>query len=98
MKVYSTYILTNYTNTVLYTGVTNDLHRRVYEHKRGYDKHSFAHKYHCYKLVWFENFRNITDAIEAEKKIKGWTRVKKINLIKKTNPLFKDLNNDLSES
>jgi putative endonuclease len=91
MKIYSAYILTNHTNSVLYTGVTNDLKKRVYEHKQGENTNSFTKKYRCYKLVWFEYFKDVNDAIAAEKKIKGWTRDKKITLIKSLNPTFKDL-------
>jgi len=82
--------MTNHTNTVLHTGITNNLEKRVFQHKYQ-TKNSFTAKYHVYKLVWFEEFRNVTDAIAAEKKIKGWTRVKKIYLIKTINQNFEDL-------
>lgn len=85
------YIITNFTNTVLYTGVTNDLERRINEHTNGYSKNSFTQKYRLYKLIWFQEFKSPLEAIEAEKKIKGWRREKKLSLIKEHNPQFKDL-------
>lgn len=85
------YIVTNYKNTVFYIGITNNLERRIYEHKNGLFKNSFTKKYKLYKLVWFEEFPTPQQAIEAEKKLKGWTRKRKIALIKATNPNFRDL-------
>ncbi|MFC5271588.1 GIY-YIG nuclease family protein [Adhaeribacter terreus] len=81
------YILTNPNKTVLYTGVTNDLEIRLAQHyqNRG-DKSSFTGKYHCYKLLYFETFPGIEQAIAREKEIKGWTRAKKEALIASTNP------------
>jgi putative endonuclease len=73
--MFYTYIITNYINTVLYVGVTNNLKRRVREHQRGSDKNSFSSRYKLYKLIWFEEFNNPLEAIVAEKRIKGWTRV-----------------------
>jgi putative endonuclease len=72
------YIVTNPTKTALYTGVTNDLSRRIGEHKenRGNSK-TFAGKYYCYNLVYFEHFSHIHYAIEREKEIKKWRREKK---------------------
>ncbi len=90
MKAYYVYILTNKYNKVLYIGVTNDLQRRVYEHKRGTIE-GFTKKYNLTKLVYFEEFTNINDAIAAEKKLKGWLRLKKIALIESKNPDWKDL-------
>ena len=90
-KSWFVYIITNYKNTVLYTGVTNDLIRRIWEHKTGIIKNSFSKKYRLYKLIWFEEFNTPQEAIEAEKKIKGWRREKKISLIKEKNPNFQDL-------
>lgn len=82
-----TYILTNYSKKVLYTGVTNDLERRLYEHYFGIDqKESFTGKYKCYYLVWFERHQYVNHAIEREKEIKGWLRDKKIKLIGVENP------------
>ncbi|MBM2820411.1 MAG: excinuclease subunit [Candidatus Berkelbacteria bacterium] len=88
-KKYYVYIATNKSNT-LYTGVTNDIQRRMYEHKFKFIK-GFTEKYNINKLVYFQEFNNPNEAITVEKKIKGWTRAKKINLIKSLNPTFKDL-------
>ena len=74
--MYYVYILTNKNNTVLYTGVTNDLCRRLYEHKNHLND-GFTKRYNLEKLVYFETFTNIKDAIIREKTIKGWTRAKK---------------------
>ena len=65
------YMMTNFKNTVLYTGVTNDLIRRVFEHKSGIDPKSFTSKYNITKLVYFESFHTIQEAIAREKQIKG---------------------------
>jgi len=93
-----TYILTNSTKKVLYTGVTNDLDRRLYEHYFGIDqKDSFTSKYKCYYLVWFERYQYINHAIEREKEIKGWLRSKKIELIEEENPDWRFLNKDIME-
>jgi putative endonuclease len=90
MKEYFVYIATNKLNTVLYTGITNDLERRMFEHK---DKliPGFTSKYNVDKLVWCEGFNSPEEAIAFEKKVKGWTRIKKLNLIKSINPSFNDL-------
>jgi len=85
------YILTNYTNSVFYTGVTNNLEKRVWEHKQGFIKNYFTSRYRLYKLVWFEEFSTPDEAIQAEKKVKDYRREKKINLIKTINPNLKDL-------
>jgi len=66
------YIITNYTNTVLYTGVRNNLERRIYEHKNGEIKSSFSHRYRLYKVIWFQEFDSPNAAITMEKRIKGW--------------------------
>ncbi|MCZ2223296.1 MAG: GIY-YIG nuclease family protein, partial [Chitinophagales bacterium] len=71
---YFLYILTNYKKTVLYTGVTNDLKRRLYEHKSGINSSSFTSKYNCYYLVYMERHQYIQHAIDREKEIKGWIR------------------------
>lgn len=89
-KTFHVYIATNKRNTVLYTGITSNLVGRIFQHENKAVK-SFASKYNVCKLVFYETFSNPLDAIAAEKKIKGWTRQKKINLIKKNNPEFKDL-------
>jgi putative endonuclease len=83
------YIATNHSRT-LYVGVTNDLARRASEHASG-NGSAFTSKYKCDTMVWYERFRNISDAIAAEKRIKGWTRVKKIALIEKDNPHWQSL-------
>ncbi len=89
-KQYYVYIATNKRNTVIYTGITNDLNRRMYEHKNKLVK-GFTKKYNIDKLIYYEVFSNPEEAIMAEKKIKGWTRKKKIDLIKENNPKFMDL-------
>jgi putative endonuclease len=83
-------MLTNWNNKVLYVGVTNDLIRRISEHKSKVVK-GFTQKYNLTKLVYFEEFRNINDAIENEKKIKGWLRIKKDELVNQVNPNWEDL-------
>lgn len=90
-KKYFVYIITNYTNIVLYTGITNNLQKRVEEHKSGLVESSFTKKYHVYKLVWFNEFNTPEEAILIEKRIKGWKRERKLNLIKEHNPKFNDL-------
>jgi putative endonuclease len=87
---YYVYIITNPAKTVLYTGVTNDIKRRLYEHfeNQGTRK-SFAGRYHCHHLLWYEWFNHIEEAILREKEIKGWRRDKKIALIRKNNPSMK---------
>ena len=90
-KAWFVYMITNYKNTVLYIGITNNLKRRIREHKNNLIKSSFSKKYKLYKLIWFGRFDNPNQAIEFEKKIKKWRREKKINLIKEKNPSFQDL-------
>ncbi len=91
MSGYFVYILTNKTNKVLYIGVTNNLVRRIFEHKNKLVP-GFTKKYNLNKLVYFEEFTSILDAISAEKKMKGWLRSKKIQLIKSKNSHWEDLN------
>jgi putative endonuclease len=95
MKIYEyyIYILTNAYNTVFYTGVTNDLERRCFEHKHKKIK-GFTSKYNIDKLVYFETFDLIESAIAREKQIKGYSRVKKMALIEKSNKDWKDLINN----
>ncbi|MEW5821089.1 MAG: GIY-YIG nuclease family protein [Cyanobacteriota bacterium] len=88
-KTYYVYIMTNKSKT-LYTGVTNNLHRRVYEHKNKLVE-GFTKKYNITQLVYFEEYSTSNEAIKREKQIKGWLRSKKINLIEKSNPEWKDL-------
>ena len=92
MADFYAYIMSNKSRT-LYTGVTNDLERRVQEHRLGLGG-AFTAKYRCTQLVWYERFSNPSDAITAEKRIKGWTRDKKIALIEETNPKWNDLAKD----
>jgi len=88
---YYVYILANATNTVLYTGVTRDLMRRVYEHRKEMDPDSFTAKYHVHRLVYFEDTSDVRAAIEREKQIKGWNRARKNKLVQKKNPEWQDL-------
>lgn len=90
---YFVYMLSNIHNTVIYTGVTNNLERRMLEHKSK-SSFSFTKKYNCNKLVYFEEFDWIEDAITREKQIKGGSRLKKINLINSMNPTWADLSVD----
>jgi putative endonuclease len=89
-KYFCVYIMTNKSNTVLYTGVTNDLVRRVYEHKQKLTK-GFTSKYNVTKLVYYEASTDINSAIAREKQIKAGSRRKKIALIETMNPEWKDL-------
>lgn len=89
MNQYYVYIMTNRSKT-LYTGVTNDLIRRVYEHKNKMVE-GFTKKYNISKLVYFEETNDIQSAITREKHIKGWLRSKKITLIESVNPEWNDL-------
>jgi len=93
-KSYFVYILTNKTNTVLYAGTTSDLIKRVWEHKNKLVE-SFTHKYNINKLVYYEIFDSPEDAIKREKQIKAGSRQKKIDLIRKNNPSFRDLYQDI---
>ncbi|MBU3965284.1 GIY-YIG nuclease family protein [Patescibacteria group bacterium] len=87
--------MTNKLNTVIYAGVTGDLAKRAYEHKNKLVK-GFTSKYNITKLVYYEIYNNIIDAISREKQIKGGSRKKKIDLIKKENSEFKDLSPEVS--
>ena len=92
---YYVYILTNKNHTVLYTGVTRDLIRRVYEHKNHLDKDSFTAKYKVTKLVYLEETTDVKAALEREKQIKSWSRNRKTGLIFECNPHWVDLYNRL---
>lgn len=83
-------------NDVLYVGVTNELGRRVYEHKEGLHD-SYTKKYKCNKLVYFEPHNDIRFAIRREKTIKRWHRSWKLDMIRKINPLFKDLSSEWTD-
>ncbi|QYJ69020.1 GIY-YIG nuclease family protein [Flavobacterium litorale] len=91
MKPGYIYIITNYTNTTLYIGVTSDLHERIKEHKHKRYANSFSARYNLNKLVYFEAFQMIEDAIAREKQLKAGSRANKIALIQKLNPEWKDL-------
>ena len=90
MNDYYVYILTNDRDKLLYIGVTNDLHRRVYEHKNGMFE-GFTKDYGIHKLVYYEMCHDVKDAIKREKQLKNWRREKKIALIERMNPYWKDL-------
>ena len=91
-RQYYVYIMTNKSKT-LYTGVTNDLQRRVFEHKNKLIG-GFTKKYNITKLVWYQVTNELTSAIAREKQIKGWLRKKKIALIESMNPEWKDLSEE----
>ncbi|MDR2547557.1 MAG: GIY-YIG nuclease family protein [Lachnospiraceae bacterium] len=85
------YFMTNKNNRVLYIGITNNLERRVREHKNEVNKDSFTSKYNCHKLVYYEQTNSIRTAIEREKQLKNWKREWKNELIEKQNPMWEDL-------
>ena len=91
MKIACVYIMTNKNNTTLYIGVTSNLQKRVWEHKSGKYKHSFTYRYNLHKLVYWESFQSIMEAIAREKQLKGGSRQKKIDLINSLNPEWMDL-------
>ena len=95
-KTYSVYIMSN-VSKMLYVGVTNDLEKRVLQHKSKLIP-GYTQKYNLFKLVYFESFGDIRDAIRKEKQIKGWLRSKKVALIEPVNPQWKDLAKDHSQS
>lgn len=95
MNEYFVYILTNFSKTSLYTGVTNDLKRRLYEHKNGLNKKSFTTRYNCFYLIYWDKFNSIEQAIAREKQIKGWKRDKKESLINNFNPEWNFLNDEV---
>ena len=94
---YYVYIMANSTNVAIYTGVTNNLLRRVYEHKNNLSPNSFTAKYNIHKLVYFESTTDIYSAIEREKQIKGHSRKWKNELINSTNRKWEDLFFKLAE-
>ena len=95
MNQYYIYLLSNKNNNVIYTDVTNNLIKRIYEHKQKFVK-GFTKKYNINKLVYYEVFNDINNAILREKQIKAGSRKKKIELIKYTNPEWKDLYNEIA--
>jgi putative endonuclease len=84
------YLITNWNNKVMYVGVTNNLERRIYEHKKKLVK-GFTKKYNVNKLVYFEETQDVTTAINREKEIKKWRREKKNQLVNRINPTWQDL-------
>lgn len=97
MKPGFIYILTNFNNTTLYIGVTSDLPERIKQHKHKFYPKSFTAKYNLNKLVYYETFQMIEDAIGREKQLKAGSRLKKIQLIKSINPEWKDLYDEIQE-
>ena len=95
-KQYFVYIMSNFRRTVLYTGVTDNLVKRVWQHKNNLAR-GFSQRYHLHNLLYYEIFNNPTLAIEREKQIKGWVRKKKDELIIKFNPELKDLYEDINK-
>jgi len=89
-KRFHVYLLTNWNNKVIYVGITNNLERRIYEHKNKMVK-GFTEKYNLKKLVYFEETPDVKAAIAREKEIKKWRREKKNQLVNKMNPEWKDL-------
>ncbi len=96
-RSYFVYILASKIRGTLYVGITNDLQRRVYEHKVGIKK-GFIKKYGVSQLMYFETFQNVNDAIDREKNLKKWKRDWKIKLIEEENKLWIDLANDWCEN
>ena len=92
---YTVYILTNAHRTVLYTGVTNDLRRRLAEHREGRGG-AFTRRYNAHVLVYAEPFPHVNDAIAREKQIKSWSRRRKVDLIEAHNPAWQDRSADLA--
>ena len=90
---YYLYIITNKTNGTLYIGVTNNLERRIFEHKNKLIE-GFTKKYGLDKLIYFETYQYVNDAIKREKNMKKWKRQWKTDLIEKANPNWKDLSKD----
>ncbi len=93
MRSYFIYIITNKEDRVLYIGVTNDLEKRIYQHKNKLID-GFSKRYNLGKLVYYEVTQNVESALLREKELKGWLRKKKIELINTFNPEWKDLSED----
>jgi putative endonuclease len=90
---YWVYILTNKRCTTLYIGITNNISRRLYQHRYG-EVNGFTKRYHLNRLVWLEHLRTVNDAIACENKLKGWRRGRKTALIERTNPRWLGLSDD----
>ena len=88
---YYVYMMSNTHRNLLYTGITNDLARRVYEHKHHLDKGSYTDRYNIEYLVYFESTSDVKEAIVREKQIKGWNRKRKNKLVESKNPDWTDL-------
>ncbi|MBL7963001.1 MAG: GIY-YIG nuclease family protein [Flavobacteriales bacterium] len=91
LHCYWVYIVTNKGRTVLYTGVTNNVHRRLFEHRTGCSPDSFAYRYQCWTLVYMKEFQYIQEAIAYESRLKNWKRSWKEELITGVNPDWCDL-------
>ena len=91
---YYVYILTNWNHKVMYIGVTNNLYKRIYQHKNKLID-GFTKKYNVTKLVYYESTEDVTSAITREKQLKGWVRKKKNDLVVTINPEWKDLSAEL---
>jgi len=92
-KAYYVYLMTNWNNKVMYIGITNNLERRIFEHKQKVGK-GFTEKYNINKLVYYEQTSDIIEALNRENEIKKWRREKKNKLVVKTNPIWRDLSED----
>ena len=91
------YMMTNKMNTVLYVGVTSDLQARIWEHKEKIYPRSFTSRYNINKIIYYEGFYSIKEAIHREKQLKGKTRIKKEKLINAQNPSWRDLYDEICE-
>ncbi|MBI2483196.1 GIY-YIG nuclease family protein [Candidatus Uhrbacteria bacterium] len=89
-RAYYVYMLTNAARTVLYIGMTNDLVRRIHEHRMG-TVDGFTKKYRCDRLVYYEQYTTAYEALAREKALKGWTRKRKLDLVQETNATLRDL-------
>jgi putative endonuclease len=89
------YIVTNQHDSVLYIGVTNSLTRRITEHRSG-ELPGFTADYRCHKLIYYEHYSNVDEAIERETQLKKWSRAKKVELIERMNPRWLDLFEEIS--
>lgn len=94
-KTYYVYILASKRNGTLYIGVTNNLERRLYEHRNNLIE-GFTNKYNVHNLVYYEDVNDIQVALQREKQLKRWTRKWKLELIEKVNPAWRDLANDFN--